>query len=342
MQLLELIVSLASASVLLAGMTSAVLIANRSADIARTRQATSTRNIAGFDRLRSDLSEAFPVTNRMNNSVTLSVNDRNQDGGRESIQYQWLGAGTPLQMSVNSGAWRGITENLDAFQFNWRKCAPQSSEVAPNQLELSNSLVFQSRTIATTSILGAPTLLMEVPSTYQANDLLVAALAVTGNQGGAMLGPSGWTKVLEMNNGTSVTLGVWTSISNTSLQASFNWNTTRVAYGTIAHFRNTGATAALTSFPSSTGSGSLASTPASTATVNNSLAIRILAASGPTVGEEATNMPGHIAITLRRQVLADPIVGMAFRTYAAGTVPSSNFGLPGSSTYVTATLVFRP
>ena len=278
----------------------------------------------------------------MGTSVTLSVNDRNEDGGRESIQYQWLGAGTPIQMSVNSGAWQGITENLDAFQFNWRHCAPQSSEVAPNQLEPADSLVFQSRTIATTSTSGANTLALEVPPTFQTNDLLVAALAVTGNQGGSMLGPSGWTKVLERNNGSSVTLGVWTCIPNTPPQASFNWSTTRVAYGTIAHFRRTGATAALTSSPNFTGSGSLASAPASTAAVDNSLAIRILAATGPLVGEEATNMPGHVAITLRRQLFADPIIGMAFRTYSAGTVPTENFGLPGSSTYVTATLVFRP
>lgn len=342
MQLLELIVSLASASVLLAGMTSAVLIANRSADLARTRQATSTRNIAGFDRLRSDLSEASPVTNRTARSVTLSVNDRDEDGGRETIQYQWLGAGNPLQMSINSAAWQGITDNLDAFQFAWRNCAPQSNELGPSQLEPTASLIFQSRTIAHTSFSGAKALSVEVPPTYQANDLLVAALAVTGNQNGSMLGPSGWTKVFERNNGSDVSLGVWVAFSNTLAQADFTWDSTKTAYGTIAHFRKTSATAALTSFLDFTGSGALASAPASSATVDNALAIRILAATGPLVGEEATNMPGHIAVTLRRQLLANPIIGMAYRNYTVGAVPSANFGLPSSATYVAATLVFQP
>lgn len=342
MQLLELVISLASASVLLAGMTSAVLIANRSAEIARTRQATSTRNITGFDRLRSDLSESYPVSNRTATSVTLSVNDRDEDGGRETIQYQWLGSGNPLQMSVNAGAWQGVTENLDAFKLDWRNCAPQSIELAPNQLEPTTSLIFQSRTIANTSISGATALNIEVPPTYQANDLLVAALAVTGNQDGSMLGPSGWTKVFERSNGGDVSLGVWIALSNTLAQADFTWNSTQTAYGTIAHFRKSGATAGLTSFLNFTGSGALASAPASSATVDNSLAIRILAATGPLVGEEATNIPGHIAITLRRQIFADPIIGMAYRNYNVGVVPSTNFGLPSSATYIAATLVFQP
>ncbi len=342
LQLLELVISLASASVLMTGMTSAVLIANRSAELARTRQATSTRNIAGLDRLRSDLSEGYPVTNRTAKHVTMSVSDRNGDGNRESIQYQWIGAGSPLQMSVNSGAWQATTEDLDAFNFSWRSCAPQSTQNGPLQLEPNPSLVFHSRTLATTTFGGAKTLTVDIPQTYQANDLLIAALSVSGNQGGSMVGPSGWTKVMEANNGGMVSLGVWIAFSNTLSQASFAWTSKRGAYATVAHFRVTGATAALTNFSSSTGFATLTPAPGSTANAANSLVVRVLAADGPLVGEEATNMPSHIAITMRRQLLENPIIGMAYRTYAAGAVPVANFGLPSNSDFVTATLVFQP
>ncbi len=342
MQLLELVISLASASILMAGMTSAILIANRSADIAANRQATSTRSLSGFDRLRTDISEGFPITARSDSQATVSVGDRDGDGNRETIQYQWLGVGSPLQVSVNAGAWQAATDNLDAFSIKWRSCGPQSTSNGLGQLEPIPSLVFQSRTFATTSFSGANSVAINVPATYQASDLLVAALAVSGDQGGSMIGPSGWTKVLETHNGTTVSLGVWISLSNSLSQANFSWGTSRVGYGTIAHFRVTGNTAALTNSSFFSGAGNLATAPTGIASVNNSLAVRVLAASGPLVSEEASNMPGHIAITMRRQLLANPIIGMSYRVYPVGTVPNADFGLPSSGTYATATLVFQP
>ncbi len=338
MQLLELVVSLASASLLMAGMTSAILIANRSAEIAWTRQSTSTRNIAGLDRLRADLAEAYPATNRTATQATLSVNDRNGDGNPETIQYQWNGAGSPLQRSVNAGAWLGITENLDSFNLDWRTCLPQSTQAGATQLEPAPSLVFQSRTVANTFFPGTQ-LAIDIPRTYQASDLLVAAISVQGNQGGSIVGPNGWTKTLEINNGTNVSLGVWVTFSNSLPQATFTWSSSKYAFATIAHFRVDGGSAALTNFATLTGTGTAASTPSSAASIDNSLVIRVLAATGSYVGEEATNMPGHVAITLR-YLPSLPIIGMCYRTYAAGVVPAADFGV--SSTYATATLVFQP
>src|SRR5690606_20895030 len=82
--------------------------------------------------------------------------------------------------------------------------------------------------------------------------------------------------------------------------------------------------------------------PSADALVNNSLVIRVLAATGPQVEAEAANMAGHLPIALRRSLLFDPILGMTYRHCPAGSTGSAEFNLPSSARYVTATLVFAP
>ncbi len=344
-QLLELTISLATASILMTGITGSILIANRASAVARTRQSGSLRNTAAIDRLRSDLAQAYPVSNRTTNSATLSVSDRNGDGNRENIGYRWNGVGTPLQVSMNAGAWQAVSENLNSFQFGWRSGPPQQVETIPQTLEPAPSLVFQSRTVANTSTVGK-SLAVDVPETYWPGDLLVAAIAVSGNQGGSITAPVGWNKIMEKYQAgaisNDISLACWTTVAPPSMQASVNWSSKNQAYATIAHFRVQGGSPALVSATQSSGTGQDPLAPSGSANVNGSLVVRILAASCQMVDTETTNMPGHTAITLRRQLLTDPCIGMAYRTYPAGAVSSANFGLPGSPTYVTATLVFSP
>lgn len=340
MQLLELVVSLASASLLMAGMASAVWIANRAAEIAWTRQTTVTRNNAGLDRLKADLAEAYPATNRTSTQATLSVSDRNSDGIRESIQYQWTGPGAPLEMSINSGAWHGITENLDKFNLEWRSC-PAQTTLAESTLEPKPSLVYQSCTIANTSS-AQNQLTIGIPATYLPNDLLIAAISVQGNQNDSLIGPIGWTRVCEISNGSDIALGIWATFSNNLRQTSFAWSQSCYAFASVAHFRSDLPSASLASTSTAIGTSRFPASPAGTANVDNTLVVRVLAAVGPLVVNEETNMPGHIAITMRGQALSRPIIGMAYRTYAAGSVPAAEFGLPSSGVYATATLVFQP
>jgi hypothetical protein len=337
MQLIEVVLSLTSASMLLLGITSALAIANRTMTVATTRQASSTRTLAGLDRVRSDLAEAFPASNRTSNSVTLSVADRTGDGIRENIRYRWQGLGNPLQMSVNNEDWIALTDNLERFEYRWHVAPPQSS-AEPASLDPPGAFVFESNTLQSTMLESG--LVIPVPASYQLGDLLVTVVAING-QPATVTHTAGWLKIIEQPH-PSVTLLVLYSVAPGDDVCTVSWSGNRSSYATQAHFRSPSGTASIASAVSSVGTHRLATAPLGTAAVNNSLVIRALAAKGPLVGEEATNMPGHLAVTLRRQLLTDPIVGLAYRSHAVGNVAEAPFDLLSSADFATATVVFQP
>lgn len=341
-QLLELIISLTTASMLLAGLMTSVLIANRASELAGARQNSSLRNSAALDRLRSDLAEAAPVLARSATSATLSIGDRNADNNPETIQYRWLGAGTPLQMSSNTGAWQSLTTDLENFQFAWQSCQPQSIIPTPPTLEPIPSLVFQSRTLASNTLIGR-SVSIAVPSTFRTNDLLILATAVTGNQAGSITAPAGWFKAgEETDRDNRVSLAVWFSLAPPGSSVNISWQGLSNCYATLAHFQVNGGLPLLVAGNITDGVSAQPKAPAADALVNNSLVIRVLGATGPLVDAEATNMAGHLPIALRRSLLSDPIIGMTYRHGSQGSTGLAEFNLPSSARYVTATLVFSP
>ncbi len=341
-QLLELTISLTTASMLLAGLMASIVVANRASDLASSRQNRSLRNSAALDRLRSDLAEAAPVLARSATATTLSIGDRNADNSPETIQYRWLGTGTPLQMSFNTGAWQSLTTNLENFQFAWQTGAPQSTLPAPPALEPTPSLVFQSRTLSSNTLISR-SLSIPVPSTYRSNDLLVLAAAVRGDQDGDIKASAGWIKAGEKTDDDErVSLAVWYSLAPPSSSVNISWDDSASCYATLAHFQVNGGSPTLANSKLAEGSSSRPKAPSVDAKANDSLVVRVMGATGPLVTPDATNMDGHLPITLARSLLFDPIIGMAYSHCAKGSKDSAEFNMPSSVRYVTATLVFSP
>lgn len=327
---------------LLAGLTASIVVASRASELASSRQNRSLRNSAALDRLRSDLAEAAPVLARSATSATLSIGDRNADASPETIQYRWLGAGTPLQMSSNAGAWQSLTTDLESFQFGWQTCQPQSILPTPPSLEPIPSLVFQSRTLANNTLFSR-SMSIAIPSTFRTNDLLVLAAAVTRDQNGEINAPSGWIKAGEETDGSDrVSLAVWYSLAPPGSSVNISWKTYASGYATLAHFRVNGGPPTLVGGDVDDGASQRPGAPSADALANNSLVIRVLGATGPQVEAEAANMAGHLPIALRRSALLDPIIGMTYRHCAKGSTGSAEFNLPSSARFVTATLVFSP
>jgi hypothetical protein len=339
MQLLELVISLTTASILMAGITGSILIANKSMEVAAARQISSARTQAGLDRLRADLAEGFPATTRAATGVTVSVSDRNGDGARERVQYQWSGlANSPLQMSINEGSWADVTDDLDEFELLW------SSAVVPlntqrETLDVPGSLVFQSFTNAFT--LSSNNLSLVVPETFRAGDLLVAVVAVQGDASGATASGD-WQLGPRQANGSDATVLTFFNLSpvNNSLQVT--WNSTRAAQGAVAHFTTPLGTANLANSSTLIGQSKNPIAPLANASAASSLVIRVLAAQGSLQLQDACNMPDHASIVIRRDLSTNPIMGMAYRYYPAGTVQEAMFEVTNNAKFATATLVFQP
>lgn len=340
MQLLELVISMTTASILMIGVTGSIMIANQSMEVATSRQKESSRNTSGLEQLRVDLAEAYPAANRMDSSVTLSVADRTGDGIRESISYQWPGTtGKPLQVSMNSGAWRDVTEPLDDFEFRWRSCEPIPQSAASGSFDPPNTLVFQSAVSNFDSSTNNATL--GIPETYRMGDLLVLVVSIRGAAPAINVSPD-WLPGPTAVNGSNATLATYYTVAPATNSVSMNWTSAANCYTTMAHFTTPGGTALLVDSPTYTATGNPAIAPAATVLTGNSLVLRVIAARGPALLDEACNMPGHIAVTMQRSIFSDPIVGMAYRYYPVGSAPVATFTLNGSADYATATMVFQP
>lgn len=114
--LLEMVVSLVVASILLGGLTSAMLLATQAIpDPQKGPQATLessriTNQIAG------ELYYALSFPDRASHAVTFTVADRNGDTNPETIRYAWSGkAGDPLTRQYNDGATATVLENVLQF-----------------------------------------------------------------------------------------------------------------------------------------------------------------------------------------------------------------------------------
>lgn len=116
--LAELVIAMASSTMLVAGMGSAIFIAI---------QSTEEDTIAGntidgtllVDEIAADLRAASSFRERTATSVTFNVADRNGDTYPEVIRYSWSGvAGDPLFRTQN-GNQVEIAESVDALSFTY-------------------------------------------------------------------------------------------------------------------------------------------------------------------------------------------------------------------------------
>ncbi len=102
--LLDLVVSTASATVLIGGLTSAVYLAAEAAN-PKTESSRLVEVSTIADEIASELRAAISVRTRSATSIEFDVADRDADGDLERISYTWNGtAGSSLVRSYNATA----------------------------------------------------------------------------------------------------------------------------------------------------------------------------------------------------------------------------------------------
>ena len=108
-------VAMAASSLLIAGMTSAIFLAIRSAD---TNSATTVaiNGSLTLEDITAELRDAVYFKQRTATSVMFTVPDRDGDGDVETIRYSWSGtAGAPLNREYNGGTAVATLDNVHAF-----------------------------------------------------------------------------------------------------------------------------------------------------------------------------------------------------------------------------------
>lgn len=117
--LVEMILSMAVMTVLLGGISSALIIAGRAVPDLETPLKARTDGYYAAEALAGELFAARTISYRTANVVEFTVADRNADSSAETIRYSWSGvAGQPLTRQYNNGTIATMLENI--YQFDLR------------------------------------------------------------------------------------------------------------------------------------------------------------------------------------------------------------------------------
>lgn len=143
--LLELVVSLAAAVVLMAGMASAVAVSTRTLALSDTGSNVRATSAEVHRDLLADLQRATGFTERTANAVTFTVPDRTGDGQPDTLRYAWSGTpGAPLTLQMNGGAVQNIAEDVRDFSLLYRTQTLTAPAVPDQTPPSSGRLLFVS------------------------------------------------------------------------------------------------------------------------------------------------------------------------------------------------------
>lgn len=210
-----------------------------------------------------------------------------------------------------------------------------------------DSLVFEEFSEAREAS-GNTSLTIPTPLGTVAGDLLIAAVVTDASETISPPGGEGWT-LIDMGDGSNqVTLGVWWKLADAAESAShrFTWGSYEEAYGWIMRF--TGHDPVNPINASQMLSGPNSSTPPSpsvTATVDNTIILRIGGFDNDNITEDNPGLPGHTAMTMDKSNSGNgSCSGGAGYTYqsAAGASGPSNFQLTAGEQYRCVTIAIAP
>lgn len=120
LSLVELTVSMAVSTILLAGIASAMVIASHALPDSNSTMSTTIDAYRVADQLAGELYVAQTITSKTSKSITFFVPDRNGDANPEAISYSWSGiAGAPLVRQYHNGTQLIVADNVQEFQLTY-------------------------------------------------------------------------------------------------------------------------------------------------------------------------------------------------------------------------------
>ena len=118
--LVEMTITIAVMTVLLGGLTSAVMLASHALPDRNNQMIAVTDAAELVAQISSEIYSAVSVTNRKPNSFRFTVPDRNSDGNPELIRYQWSGTpGEPLTRKYNTSTETTVAPAVYDFNVNY-------------------------------------------------------------------------------------------------------------------------------------------------------------------------------------------------------------------------------
>lgn len=118
--LVELLLSMSVATVLMAGLASAMVLASRAIPDPQSPLSSTVTAYHLAEEIASELYTARTFTERSPTVVDFTVADRDDDNTPETIRYEWTGTpGDPLTRQYNGGSIVSIAENVHEFDLTY-------------------------------------------------------------------------------------------------------------------------------------------------------------------------------------------------------------------------------
>lgn len=118
--LFELIASLAAASVLMVGLSSALFIAVQAVDVSDSPHLKLVEAHALLADMRSDLQFATAITDFQKDSITFAIPDRDDaDTLPDTVTYAWAGNDRDLTRQYNGGAVAVVADAVFHLEFSY-------------------------------------------------------------------------------------------------------------------------------------------------------------------------------------------------------------------------------
>jgi prepilin-type N-terminal cleavage/methylation domain-containing protein len=165
--LVELVLAASLSAIVLLGLQSAVMIAAKAIPPSAILADFPAQG-AALDRMALDLTYAKQITQADATGITITVADRNQDAGDDSIQFSWSGvAGAPLVRTFN-GASEVLLSDVRAFTLDLQTevvmGAPIYQESSESLLAIHNSVSNQAPAIIDDALWAAQSVPITLPA----------------------------------------------------------------------------------------------------------------------------------------------------------------------------------
>lgn len=141
--LMEMTVSAAAASMLMAGIGSTIYVASRATSDAGGQASPVVSGTMTIEQLASDLEYAVTFTERSPTAVEFTIADRNGDASAETIRYEWSAtAGDPVTRSFNGGTPQTVAADVHNFNLDYRiQTVTQETSSSPGGTESAEMLL---------------------------------------------------------------------------------------------------------------------------------------------------------------------------------------------------------
>lgn len=333
--LLELIISMTSASVLMAGLASCIFLASQGLDADNMPTAHQAEATTALSEMMSDLNLAISFSERTSTAVTFKVPDRDGDAQPETIGYSWSGVpGDPLVKRYNNKTGT-LAENVQNLNLSYLE-----------RSDLLARVIFEQFTEAKRG-LPSTAVTVSTPSDTTSGDLLIAAVCTHGQTKEEMSAPADWTRIT-VDTHHYVTLGVWWKLATSSEPSGyqFTWDSDdEQAYTWIMRFTGHDPQAPIQAWTTLKENKKSPRSPSVATTVDDVMILRLGGFDRDSITVDDPGLPGHTAITMDRSGIGKDACsgGAGFVIQPmAGDSGTSNFALTKKRDAMMVTIAIAP